>query len=116
MSHGGPRPDAGRRSTRNFVIHGEKYPSCKKAAQQNGVCPSTILNWCKDPKKPDCFFEAKRPALKKADVGRQAVRAGITPLEFLLNIMRDESELPECRDRAANWALPYLHTKPLQEN
>lgn len=41
----------------------------------------------------------------------RAERTGITPLEYLLSIMRDENEKPSARLEAAWRAAPYMHPK-----
>jgi len=43
---------------------------------------------------------------------QQAVSAaGLTPLEYMLNIMRDEDADPKRRDYMAQAASPYVHAK-----
>jgi hypothetical protein len=43
---------------------------------------------------------------------REAVKAsGLTPLEYMLKIMRDEDQDPSRRLHAANMAAPYVHAK-----
>ena len=41
----------------------------------------------------------------------QAVLTGITPLEYMLNLMRDENEETAVRFAAAQSAAPYLHPR-----
>ena len=113
MSRGGPRPDAGRKSNRNYFINGEKYKTLKEAAKKNGVVKSTILNWCKNDKKPDCWFEQKQSETID-DVNRKAAAVNMTPLEYMLKIMRDESEDTDRRIKMAYYAAPYVHSKPVE--
>lgn len=40
-----------------------------------------------------------------------AKAAGITPLEYLLNVMKDDEETPDRRIDAAKAAAPYVHPK-----
>lgn len=37
---------------------------------------------------------------------------GVTPLEFMLTVMRDEAQPKEIRDHMAIAAAPYCHSKP----
>ena len=49
----------------------------------------------------------------KASIARQRAIAesGLTPLDYLLSIMRDEKEDPAARREAAKAAAPYVHPK-----
>ena len=49
----------------------------------------------------------------KASITREKVIAesGLTPLDYLLSIMRDEKEDPAARREAAKAAAPYVHPK-----
>lgn len=49
----------------------------------------------------------------KATIARQAKieASGLTPLDFMMNIMRDEAMAPEARFEAAKAAAPYVHPK-----
>ena len=49
---------------------------------------------------------------RNAEVIAEAVEAGITPVEFMLGIMRDEDADPKRREWAAEKAAPYLHPRP----
>ena len=49
---------------------------------------------------------------KRADVEAVACRLGLTPLEYMLAIMRDENEDPDRRLRMAIAAAPFVHAKP----
>jgi hypothetical protein len=40
-----------------------------------------------------------------------AVASGITPLEYMLNVLRDEQQPNDRRDWAAEKAAPYVHAK-----
>ena len=53
---------------------------------------------------------AGRPRTRTAAT-REALAAGQTPLEYLLELMRDESADPQRRDRAAVSAAPFCHIK-----
>lgn len=58
---------------------------------------------------------AGRPkgAVNKATASRQAeiAASGLTPLDFMLNRMRDESMDEEARFEAAKAAAPYVHPR-----
>lgn len=49
---------------------------------------------------------------RNAEVIAEAIEAGITPVEFMLTIMRDEDADPKRREWAAEKAAPYLHPRP----
>ncbi len=42
---------------------------------------------------------------------KAAEESGITPLQFMLDVMRDEANDPKDRLSAANMAAPYVHAK-----
>ena len=50
-----------------------------------------------------------------ADVEVLARRSGLTPLEYMLAIMRDETQDPERRLRMAIAKAPFVHAKPGRE-
>jgi hypothetical protein len=52
-------------------------------------------------------------ALRKATAKREAeIRAsGLAPLDWMLRVLRDESEAPARRDDMAKAAAPYVHPK-----
>ena len=45
---------------------------------------------------------------------KQAIRNGVTPLEFLLDLMRDEAQELNVRIDAAKSAAPYVHQRLAQ--
>jgi hypothetical protein len=51
------------------------------------------------------------PALDQARVNRAARDAGMTPLQFMLRLMRDESADITLRCRMAIAAAPFVHAK-----
>jgi hypothetical protein len=55
----------------------------------------------------------KRGTKNKASVKREAEvkAAGITPLDYMLKVMRDDGEPQERRDEMAKAAAPYVHPK-----
>jgi hypothetical protein len=48
---------------------------------------------------------------KTRDIAEAAAAAGETPLEFLLRIMRDETQEPDVRRAMAVAAAPYCHSR-----
>jgi hypothetical protein len=51
---------------------------------------------------PNKFSEAARAT---------AAKAGITPLEYMLSVLRDKANAPETRMDAAKAAAPYMHAR-----
>jgi hypothetical protein len=45
------------------------------------------------------------------EIADAAVREGLTPLEYMLAVLRDESVEPDRRDRMAAAAAPYIHPR-----
>ena len=45
------------------------------------------------------------------EIADAAVREGLTPLEYMLAVLRDESVEPDRRDRMATAAAPYIHPR-----
>ena len=54
----------------------------------------------------------KKTALVIAAFDAAASNADLTPLDFLLGVMRDSSLSPDLRMKAAQAAAPYVHAKP----
>ena len=50
-------------------------------------------------------------SLKTREIANRAVAEGITPLEYLLLVMRDENASPPSRLEAAKSAAPYVHPR-----
>lgn len=48
---------------------------------------------------------------KTRDIANKAIESGITPLEYLLQVMRDEQEDKKDRLDAAKSAAPYIHPR-----
>lgn len=48
---------------------------------------------------------------RSREAAERAVESGITPLDYMLTIMRDADALPARRDWAAEKAAPYVHPK-----
>ena len=54
----------------------------------------------------------KKTALSNAAIAAAAANPDISPLEFLLGVMRDPNVSPELRIKAAQTAAPFVHAKP----
>ena len=54
----------------------------------------------------------KKTALQNAAIAAAAANPNLSPLDFLLNLMRDETTPPDLRLQIAQTAAPYLHDKP----
>jgi len=48
---------------------------------------------------------------KRAEEAIKAAEEGITPLAYMLNVLRNEAETPERRSWAAEKAAPYMHPR-----
>src|SRR5450631_68417 len=62
----------------------------------------------------------KRGTINKKTAAQHLLRAtlqanGITPLEYMLRVMRNSHAEPERRDEMARAAAPYLHSKPASQ-
>jgi hypothetical protein len=53
----------------------------------------------------------KKTALVNAAFDAATSNPDLSPLDFLLGVMRDASLPPDCRMKAAQTALPYVHVK-----
>jgi hypothetical protein len=54
----------------------------------------------------------KKTALQNAAIAAAAANPNLSPLDFLLNLMRDETTPADHRLQIAQTAAPYLHDKP----
>jgi len=48
---------------------------------------------------------------RSREIAAKAAEGGLTPLEYMLQVMRDENECNERRDQMAFAAAPYIHPK-----
>lgn len=48
---------------------------------------------------------------KTREIANQAVKDGLTPLEYMLAVLRDDTADPDRRDRMAVAAAPYIHAR-----
>jgi hypothetical protein len=56
----------------------------------------------------------KKTALVNAAFDAATSNADLSPLDFLLGVMRDSSVSPDWRLKAAQAALPHIHSKPVR--
>jgi hypothetical protein len=49
--------------------------------------------------------------VRTREIANKAAEQGVTPLEYLLEVMRDPAQEPRDRLRAASDAAPYIHPK-----
>lgn len=89
MPRGGARPNAGRKP---------KKPAADRPAKVDSE------GFKADPSWP---FGQERPAEPEAPPDLSA----LTPLDYLLSVMRDDSEEKVRRMQAASLAAPYVHAK-----
>lgn len=92
MPRGGARPGAGRKPTK---------PKAEKAPQVDKNGFKADKSWP---------FGQERPA-EPAHTSAPTVAAELTPLEYLLSVMRDELVDPRQRMQAASLAAPFVHAK-----
>lgn len=121
MPRGGPRPRSGRKGQYFYIIDGKQYDSLKAASEVHGVSTKTIHNWCRpdNKKKSNCRMKLKPNTEKQSkpkrdipdEIKQEAENAEMTPLDYMLKIMRDEKEDKKRRDTMAYWAAPYCHKK-----
>lgn len=62
-------------------------------------------------KRPGAGRKAGSPNKATAERQKAIEESGLTPLEYMLTIMRDEAMTPESRFEAAKAAAPYVHPK-----
>ena len=104
------RENSGRKPRFVYFLNGTRFTSLTKAAAAFQVSKSTVTRWCQSRKKPDCYRESVEETARNAGQG-VATSPEMTPIEYLLQVMRDESQPSERRDQAAKWLLPYFHVK-----
>ena len=100
MPRGGARPGAGRPKKQPTTKALAKKPAAKKPdpAKTDGDGYKTNENWPFGQERPP---EAEPPE----DL------SNLTPLEYLLQVMRNPTEEPPRRMQAAQLAAPYCHAK-----
>jgi hypothetical protein len=69
------------------------------------------------PKKHPRYGGRKKGTLnKRTELLRKAQQRGVTPLDYMLRVMRDEKASLARRDEMARAAAPYLHPKRAAED
>ena len=124
MPRGGIRPGSGRKSVFIYHVQGQSFESLSEAAKAFGVSTKSIHNWCRG-KRPDCSMEPvgdkpkenpKAASGEKSSIPQsiqdEAASANMTPLDYMLKVMRDEGEDKKVRMTMAYYAAPYIHPKP----
>lgn len=61
--------------------------------------------------RPGAGRKAGSPNKKTAELQKAIADSGLTPLEYLLSVMRNVEEEPRARLNAALGAAPYVHAK-----
>lgn len=61
--------------------------------------------------RPNAGRKAGAATKKTKEIANRAAEEGITPLEYLLSVMRNEVNEPKERVTAAIAAAPYVHAK-----
>ena len=115
MPTGGPRPGAGRKSDKIYFIKGIKYDNLKDAATSNNVHKSTITRWCKSEKISDCYTEKKPKNISGTSSIPADELANMTPLDYMLSVMRDPTADNDRRDKMSYYAAPYMHSKGIEK-
>ena len=62
-------------------------------------------------RRPGAGRKKGSPNKKTAELQRRVAEEGITPLEYMLQVLRDEANEPKDRLNAAVSAAPYLHPR-----
>lgn len=118
MPRGGSRPGAGRPRKNPEAPAKVKKPraaSTKKTAEKGFTAPDGL----KTTDAPANWPFGVEPEKPKADVDPEnddgltdEQRAGLSPLDYLLAVMRSPEASKSARMQAAIQAAPYIHAKP----
>lgn len=112
MPRGGSRPGAGRPKKQapvaTEVVEGKKYkrrapPAVDAEGFKSAEAPA---NWPFGKERPPEPPQAPPPAQEQPELSK------LMPLDYLLEVMRDEEVPPPIRMQAATLAAPYVHAKP----
>src|SRR5215472_855087 len=76
------------------------YPGERRGGRKKGA-----LN------KRTVELQTHRPCIERKPVDRKQIRQGISPLNYMLAVMHDESADQDRRDRMAMASAPYLHPR-----
>jgi hypothetical protein len=80
--------------------------SARRLARRYSVPESTLRHRAKSER-----WQREQPELSRATVSAEATAAHLTPLEYLLAVINDETAPLDRRADAAVMALPYCHRK-----
>jgi len=61
--------------------------------------------------RPGAGRKPGSPNKKTVELQKAVAESGLTPLDYMLSVMRDEINDPKERLSAANMAAPYVHAK-----
>lgn len=61
--------------------------------------------------RPGAGRKKGSPNKRTAEIAKAVEESGVTPLEYMLNVMRDVVQEPALRFEAAKAAAPYVHSK-----
>ena len=103
----------------------KKKPDCVKEAlrSKNILNPRVSLKTKSKGKSPKKAKDKSRTKLKTdakdknlpSDILDEAASANMTPLDYMLSIMKDTEENSDRRDKMAYWAAPYCHGKGIEK-
>lgn len=62
-------------------------------------------------KRPNAGRKKGAVTKRTREVAEKAAKAGLTPLEYMLNVLRDDLADPKDRMWAAEKAAPYIHAR-----
>jgi hypothetical protein len=62
-------------------------------------------------RRPGAGRKPGKKNTRSQEIANQQRAGGITPLEYMLQILRDEKETPEVRMEAAQSAAPFMHSR-----
>lgn len=62
-------------------------------------------------RRPGAGRKAGAATAKTREIANRALENGLTPLEYMLSVLRNESEQPEVRMDAAKASAPYIHPR-----
>lgn len=122
MPRGGARPGAGRprKNPQDAVATPKKRPAAKAKGltQADGIkAPDAPANWPfgvqpEPPQQPKAEPEVPAAPADTDDGLTDEQRGGMTPLEYMLAVMRSPKSSRTARMQAAIQAAPYVHAKP----
>ena len=113
MPRGGSRPGAGRPKKNEVPVAAEAAGGKKYKRRAPPVVdaegfksPESPASWPFGKERPPEPAPAPPPAAEKPEL------SSLMPLDYLLEVMRNEEVPPPIRMQAATLAAPYVHAKP----